>query len=663
MKSIRTKMIVIIGILMMIVCGCLGLVSYINARNEIIKQTNENLINLAHQGADKLSARITSMLNSLEALALLPDMRDTTGDTDAGSAIILAEAARSGYIVMGIAQADGSVINSTTNLADREYFQLAIKGESNISDPLFNKETGALSIVLAVPVKVESGKVYRVLFAVSDGNKLSDIISDITMGKSGKAYVINNEGSVIAHSNIDLVKNAYNVFDEMKTDSSLESLGKIHQQMVEGNTGVGEYTFTGITKYLGYAPVNGTDWSLAITAPKAEVLAGLNKLMMATIIASGIFILVSFIPTYFVARYITTPIKLAADHMILLSTGDFTRAIPEKFLSVKDEIGLLAKSMDKMQASIKELVNGVINEAEQVASSVKTTEHFMVELSSQIDEVSSTTEQLSAGMEETAASAEEMNATALQIDHAVESIAVKAQEGALAAGQINMRAKVIRQNAAKSQASANEVYINTQEKLRVAIIESKEVNNILVLSDTILQITAQTNLLALNAAIEAARAGDSGRGFAVVADQVRKLADDSKNAANQIQKITKSVVASVTNLSTSSEEVLNFIDKQVLKDYVTLTEIGEQYHKDSEFVDELVTDLSATAEELSSSLQEIIRTINDVTSAASEGAEGTSNIADKSRIVVEKADQVVEQSEFSKKSSDALIDLVRKFKI
>jgi len=197
----------------------------------------------------------------------------------------------------------------------------------------------------------------------------------------------------------------------------------------------------------------------------------------------------------------------------------------------------------------------------------------------------------------------------------------------------------------------------------VAIIESKEVNNILVLSDTILQITAQTNLLALNAAIEAARAGDSGRGFAVVADQVRKLADDSKNAANQIQKITKSVVASVTNLSTSSEEVLNFIDKQVLKDYVTLTEIGEQYHKDSEFVDELVTDLSATAEELSSSLQEIIRTINDVTSAASEGAEGTSNIADKSRIVVEKADQVVEQSEFSKKSSDALIDLVRKFKI
>jgi methyl-accepting chemotaxis protein len=266
-------------------------------------------------------------------------------------------------------------------------------------------------------------------------------------------------------------------------------------------------------------------------------------------------------------------------------------------------------------------------------------------------------------MEETAASSEEMNATASEIDQAVETIATKAQQGAISAGEISTRAREIKGNATVSQESASKVYYSTQEKLRRAIEQSKAVDQIMVLSDAILQITAQTNLLALNAAIEAARAGDAGKGFAVVADEIRKLAEDSKSAANGIQNITMTVVTAVANLSSSSEEVLEFIDKQVLKDYDTLVQIGDQYDKDAEFVDDLVTDFSATSEQLAASIQEMIKTIGQVSLAANEGAEGTTDIARKAMTVVEKSEEVMKQSDISRESSDMLMKMVEKFKL
>lgn len=664
MKSIKTKMVIFIGTIIFLVCSGLGVSSYLNAAKAITSQARASLMDLAHQGADTVSERINSELNSLEALAILKEMRDTVNTSDEVRAkIILDEAARAGHSEIGIALLDGSVERSTINIKDSDYFKKALEGQSNVSDPIFNKDTDDLSIVFAVPIKDDSGKVIRVLFAVRGGEDVINITNDITFGDSGRAFMINKKGIKVAHSNLELVKKADNDLENVKNDVGLQALVNLEKEMTEGKAGAGEYKYTGIIKYLAFAPVEGTDWSLAVAAPKAEVLSGLDRMRELSLIASAIFLLIGFVCAYLIARIIATPIKIASEHLKVLATGDFTKEIPEKFLKAKDEIGVLAQSMDIMQHSMKEVVNGVINESERVAVAVKATGQYMTELTHQIEEVSATTEELSAGMEETAASSEEMSATSTEIENAIETIAKKAQEGAVSAGKISLRAGEIKVNAAASQASANEIYVLTQEKLRNAIAQSQAVDQIIVLSDTILQITAQTNLLALNAAIEAARAGEAGKGFAVVADEIRKLAEDSKNAANGIQNITKTVVASVTNLSDSSNEVLDFIDKQVLKDYETLVKIGEQYNIDAEFVDELVTDFSATSEQLSASIQDMIKTINEVTIAANEGAEGTTNIAQKSMVVVENADKVMKQADISKESSEILINMVKKFKL
>ncbi len=665
MNSLKIKIVLYIGIILLFVCGGLGVISYITASNAITHQVEQALPQLASTGSKVVTERMNALLSTLEAVADRDQLKDNNNPWENKSLMLQDEVKRSGHISMLIALPDG-VAKLTTgaevSIKDREYFQKAMAGERAISEPIISRDDGSMVIVYAVPIK-QDGVVVGVLGALRDGNNLSQITNNITFGESGKAFMINEKGTKVAHSNAELVMEMDNDLENVKENPQLKSLAELEKRMTERKTGSGEYEYNGEVKFLGYAPVEGTDWSLAVAAPKDEVFSELETLKRSMLIASIIFLLLSLGVAYLIARLISTPIVLAADHLKTISTGDFTHETPRKSLEMKDEIGVLAKSIDTMQQSVKEVVKGVIKESHSLTEAVMSTAQNINELTYQIEDVSATTEELSAGMEETAASSEEMSATATEIERAVESIALKAQQGAEAAGEISRRANDLKQNTVSSQKSAQDVYVTTQDKLRKAIEDSKSVDQINVLSDAILQITSQTNLLALNAAIEAARAGEAGKGFAVVAEEIRKLAENSKNAVNEIQEITKIVVASVGNLSESSASVLEFIDKQVLKDYEAMVKIGEQYDKDAEFVDSLVTDFSATAEELTASIQEMTKVIEEIAIAANEGAESTTNIAQKASMVVEKSDEVMKQADISKESSDNLIKMVSKFKV
>jgi methyl-accepting chemotaxis protein len=359
---------------------------------------------------------------------------------------------------------------------------------------------------------------------------------------------------------------------------------------------------------------------------------------------------------------IVKPINILKNEMETLASkgGDLTQEIK---ISSKDELGVLATAINKFLANLRTIM---IEVNENTASTVQTVDMISKNMSSlniQIEDVFATTEELAAGMEETAASTEEISATVNEVNLVVDSLANKASDGQVSSKEINDRAVNLKNSALKSQQDANKTYFDAKTKLEKAIEESKVVEQINVLSNTILQISSQTNLLALNAAIEAARAGEAGKGFSVVADEIRKLAEQSNNTVVEIQKVTKTVTAAVSNLSTGSIEVLEFIDTKVVKDYEALVETGDKYSKDANFVNILVGEFSSNTSELSDSIEVIVKTMDGITAAATEGAQGTINITEKLTDVAQKSSEVINETKVAKENSEKLLSILSKFTV
>ena len=664
-KSIKTKLILLFGVLILALCISLSAITYVTSSKTMKSNFDESLVKLSSQASEVIASKVENQLNVLEACAHMDLMKNIKEPVYEKIEILKKESKRNKHLWMSYIDSDGiayTTMDSTSNVKEQEYFKKAISGKRSVSDPFKSEITNDMIVIYAVPV-INEGKIIGVLTSVRDGYELSDMVKNIHNSEGSAAYMVNNEGTTVANQDKNLVLNMDNTLNKVKNDSSFEQMAAVILQMTKGKTGVGEYEYKGITKYMGYAPVRGTNWSLAITAPKSIVMSSLDNLLFIISILAIVFLLISLIITFIIARSFCKPIVMASEYLKILAEGDFSKEIPKKYLKKKDEVGILTTSIVSMRESLRSIVKDVINESSDVCEMLTNINTEVEELNKNIEEISSTTEELSAGAEETAASVEEMSATAEEIEVAIEAIAAKSQEGAAVVKNVSDMSEEMRKNALTSKESATEIYIRSKNDLQNAIEQAKTVNQINVLSESILEITSQTNMLALNAAIEAARAGEAGKGFAVVADEIRKLAESSKTTISSIQKVAKIILEAVQALSNSSEEVMDFIDKKVMNDYEYLVKSSEKYSEGSANISDIVSDFSSTSEELLASMQNVVKAIDEISTSTNEGAQGASNIAQGATFIAQMSNIVIENAELAKEKSNNLIKLVSKFKL
>jgi methyl-accepting chemotaxis protein len=535
------------------------------------------------------------------------------------------------------------------------WYEKALNGNGTIirTDPYIDPVTNSMISSNVCSFTDKSGNVLGVIGFDVQQSVIGDILSEMKTGKTGFSMIIHNSGVIMADGN-----NWENNFKNIE-EVSVEGLHKVLAEELKPF----DVDIHGTKYKVNPSKVKDTDWILASFMSEKELTAGGRRIAFVIIIISIVMLILTSLLITISTKRITIPIIKSSEHLAVIAKGDFSEEIDHKYLSRKDEIGTISNGINDMKESLKHLVRSIKHESSDIEEQTQNVVNNVNELNGSLEEISATTEELAASMEETAASSEEISATSREIEKAVQYIAERAEEGAAAAGEISNRAEETEENFDTSQKKSLEILINTKKQLEKAMEDSKVVNQINILSESIMQITEQTNLLALNAAIEAARAGEAGKGFSVVADEIRKLAEQSKDTVLKIQDITTRVINSVDNLSGSCKGLLNFISTDIDKDYKIMIDVAKKYSGDAKFFDGLVTEISSTSQQLLVSIQNVLAAIDGVAEAANEGANGTTHIANEVCEVNRKANEVMGQVLTSKKSTDRLKEEIVKFKI
>ncbi|OAV41025.1 methyl-accepting chemotaxis protein McpA [Clostridium saccharobutylicum DSM 13864] len=361
MRSIKAKLIVFFGVLIGGICMGLSIISYINSSNALNSNLGKTLPKVAEQTANNIQGRLEGKLTYLEAVAAREDIKDINNSWENKKVILLDEVKRNGSIRMNIADKNGDAKTSdgkTLNVKDREYFQKALSGQSNVSDPVITKTDNSVSILYAVPIK-NNDEIVGVLIETQDGNELSGLTDQVKFGQTGSGFMIKEDGVVIANPNRDLVIQMYNPIEESQKDSNLQGLASIEKKMISGDTGIGEYQYKGVDKFVAYAPVQGTDWSVGVSVANNEILSELSSLKISTLLSSIVFILIGLGVIYIIANYLSKGIKSTSKHLELLAEGNLCEEISSKYLQSKDEIGVMTSAMKIMQESLREMIERI----------------------------------------------------------------------------------------------------------------------------------------------------------------------------------------------------------------------------------------------------------------------------------------------------------------
>lgn len=515
------------------------------------------------------------------------------------------------YASLGLIDTNGKVIAHAKatavglDLSSRDYYQTAMRGQSNISEILKSKVDNKPIVVLAEPLK-QNGKVVAVLYTSIVLSKFSEeYINSVKIGSEGYVYMTSSNGVVAAHPDPTAL---------FELDISQFDWG---QQILSRKNGIMTYEYDGVEKIASFNTDPTTGWIVVSGASTSDIFRDVSSLTKRNALVNSIVVIILAVVIILLIRPITAALTSGVSFAEKITSGDLSERLK---LTRGDEIGQLGSALDCMADSLQQrahlaeaIATGDLTQRVTLASDKdalgRALKTMIDKLNDVLGQVNIASDQIDSGSGQVSDSAQDLSQGATEQAAAIEEIGASL-------GELSGRTQSSAENAdaaSRLATSARDAANSGSSQMQEMVTAMAEINesgqNIGKIIKTIDEIAFQTNLLALNAAVEAARAGQHGKGFAVVAEEVRNLAARSAKAAQETADLIEGSIAKGENgtaiagrTAAALEEIVSSIGKTT----------------------DLVAEIAASSIEQADGIKQVndgVNQINQVTQRNTAGAE------------------------------------------
>ncbi|MDO3677382.1 methyl-accepting chemotaxis protein [Paenibacillus ehimensis] len=545
---------------------------------------------------------------------------------------------------------DGGV----SQITDRDYFKQARETKKPaISDMIVSRKSGKNVIILNVPILNDKGEFIGAISAVLNSEILSGLTSNIKFGETGFGFLVTSHGTVVTFPD------AASIGKKVEEAFTAEQAAAFRSDILVNENGILTVAASGGENIAAYDTVPSTGWKVVTSAPTAEVYEGITNSRLISWILIVVFVVINTLLALFISRANTKPIVLLSQLLERIGTGDLTTRLPVKS---KDEIGQLSHNMNTMLTSIGGMIQQAHATAEHVAASSE-------ELNAIADQSVETSNHVAGAIQQVVNGSEAQATAAEQTSKAMEEMAVGVQriaesssnvsELSFASAQEAREGNQLVTSAIRQMKSIQDSVGQTASDLAALNELSQKIGNIV---EVIADISNQTQLLSLNASIEAARAGEHGRGFAVVANEVKKLAEQAKQSADDIASLVKEVQGSTRAAVTSMNQGV----ADVGQGSKLITEAGalfQNIYASVRSISEQIQEISAASEQMSAGTEEVSASMTELVTISQASLQNAQEILAASQQQLASMEEISSSSKSLSSMSQELNEELLKFKV